>query len=445
MVGNSKVTKLAVSAKKTAQTLALSTSFLSGVNITIFGATLYLHYFLLLISIIILALSSRKLYIEKKIYITFLAVILISLAYTLLSNNKLIQQDPFNHYVASASKTIATLIIAQCFLSVFFSFHKSIESLFHQYLKVSTFFCYLAIFQELIYVATRINIPKILGLTYKDYGFYIGVPSLSVEPAFFACAALPSACYWLLRAIKAGKPSINAFVTTSAILFSTSSLGILGLIICILFSFLGKNKSPIKLLLATPILATTLYTTISSEFFQLRLIDTIELLSSRNLEAKQGLNLSTYSIGINTSITKDSILANNGLGVGFGQYSSAFDNHIVNYEIPIYRDTVPGRGSATSFGLRIITELGILGGLAIIFFTIRSCHMFGNSELHLINIACISTLLIIYLRMGEYFSNGVIFVILIIYFSHKKLLHIKSPLKQAHPSLSPNQPFFTHD
>ncbi|MFA0269923.1 hypothetical protein AB4490_24495, partial [Vibrio cyclitrophicus] len=96
-----------------------------------------------------------------------------------------------------------------------------------------------------------------------------------------------------------------------------------------------------------------------SDFFQLRLIDTLDMIRDFDVSSYTGLNISTYAIGVNFDIVKSMIQDNYGMGYGFGLYSFVFDDYISNYEIPSYRENIPGRGSAVSLFLRLTAELGL--------------------------------------------------------------------------------------
>lgn len=394
-----------------ANNLILISPFISGANITISGAVIYLHYATLIIGLTIIISVRPKIHIPRKILIAFPIALLISLTSQILSNNPEVTNDIETQIISSTAKLALAFAFVASFYCIYSAHNRSTEKLFQSYLKISSIFCYIAIFQEATYITTNINIPKLLGLTYKDYGAYIGVPSLSIEPAFFACAILPAACYHLTRAIKERRFNKELATTSLSVLISTSSLGIIGLIVCTALSLASTRKGAIKAILISPLLALPLYLITTTEFFQLRLQDTLKLVSARELSLSSGTNLSTYSIGVNTAITSQSIIENNGLGVGFGQYSAAFDQHIKKHEIPAYRDSIPGRGSATSFLLRISTELGLIGLAVALILLTKNTHPFGSRNIHHINVACASTFIVILLRMGEYYANGVIFII----------------------------------
>ncbi|MNZ32224.1 hypothetical protein D3C78_495470 [compost metagenome] len=430
---------LGINPKKIAQFLILISPFISGLNTDISGTTVYLHYITMLTGTTLIIATNKKLYMPSEVFIFYLATLIISTASAILSNNNQAEKTIITHTFISGTKLAFTMLFVISFLCLYHSHKKSIESLFTPYLNISIAFCYIAIAQEIIFITTKINIPEALGLTYKNYGSYIGVPSLSVEPAFFACAILPAACYYIAKAIKSRELSMNIAITTIAIFISTSSLGVLGIIACTTISLLFTRKGATKAIFLCSILIIPIYALTTSDFFQLRLQDTIRLISSGELSESNGINLSTYAIGVNAAITTQSITDNHGLGVGFGQYSAVFEQYISNYAIPGYRDSIPGEGSATSFLLRITAELGLIGLAAAIFLLIRCTHPTGSKNINHINIACASTFIIILFRMGEYYSNGVILVICMLIASHAEIKSNRNISKYASQQTHPKQ------
>ncbi|MCY1439896.1 hypothetical protein D9M71_561480 [compost metagenome] len=130
---------------------------------------------------------------------------------------------------------------------------------------------------------------------------------------------------------------------------------------------------------------------------------------------KHGMNLSTYANAVNASIALRSVQDNYGAGVGFGMYSSAYDKYIDDYDRPMHRDDIPGRGSAASLFTRLSAELGVIAWAFLGMFFYWAWFNIRNETLSSISISYLATLIIILLRMGEYYANGVILVFLMIY------------------------------
>lgn len=129
------------------------------------------------------------------------------------------------------------------------------------------------------------------------------------------------------------------------------------------------------------------------------------------------MNLSTYSNAVNSLISLRSFADNYGIGVGMGMYSAVFDEYISGYELPAYRDDIPGRGSATSLFARVTAELGLAGWLLLLTVLYWAWKNMRAADDKAMAIAYIATLSIILLRMGEYYANGVVLVLVMIYLS----------------------------
>ena len=302
------------------------------------------------------------------------------------------------------------------YASIYVLCGRSTVVLFFTYLKVAKFFACLGILQQIIYFLTHVDVFSFAGGA-KDYGAFLGVAGLSVEPAFYACALLPAGAYYTSMFAKELRTTMGGSAVIIAILLSTSSLGYIGLFISASISyFMGISIKRIWAIAVTiPICFFAASSLSGLDFFQLRWGDTIAVLKGEELTMKGGMNISTYANAVNVTISMTSIRDNYGAGVGFGMYSMVFDKYISQYEMPGYRDELPGRGSATSLFARLTAELGVAAwGL----FAVMLYWCFLNirkSFATAIGIAYFSTMLIILLRMGEYYANGVLLAFLMIY------------------------------
>ncbi|MNE49763.1 O-Antigen ligase [compost metagenome] len=229
------------------------------------------------------------------------------------------------------------------------------------------------------------------------------------------------------------KLGLAAVAVILAILLSTSSLGYLGLFVsaAITIMFGIKLRHVWVLLILLPLFGFGAYKVSQLDFFQMRMNDTLAVLSGAELTMTTGMNISTYSLAVNMSMSLRSLQDNYGFGIGFGNYSAVFDHYIHNYEMPNYRDDLPGRGSATSLFARLTAELGVAAWLIFIISFLWSWREIRRGDMPAISIAYTATLMIILLRMGEYYVNGVILVFLMIYW-----FHVEGQLRRAQASAS---------
>lgn len=401
----------------------LLTSFISGLYIPTAAGNFYISYaFLFLGLFTLLAKKWRR--ISKSKLIVFLVFLLIySYICIFLFEYNWINNKIFISLIDSAGKIGFLGIYLLAFFAVYQVCGRSISVVFYKYLKISYVFAIFGIFQEIIFILLKINISSFIGANSKDYGAFIGVAGLSVEPAFYACALLPAACYHLVRFISKWEVSWHFVIFVLAILLSTSSLGYMGLVICGAITYLKKItvKNIFFTVISFGVFLVIASTALNTDFFKLRLDDTLNLIENQELTLDSGVNLSTYAIGVNAAVAYKSLLDNNGLGAGFGQYYTVYDKYIYGFDQPTFRESIPGRGSAASLLIRFTGELGVVGWLLIYLFVIRKINIRSPLALTDVNIAFTSTLIIILLRMGEYYVNGVIFSFCFLYYSNMEI------------------------
>ena len=369
----------------------------------------------------LMLLKSASRGIDKNIALIFLSITLASLLGTVITNGT--HSILFSHVASEFTKLLLLLFFLIFYQAIYKLCNSSFQELFAQYLKVSTFFASVGIAQEAIYISTKIDILQAISPGSKNYEHFLGVAGLSVEPAFFACALLPGAAYHVSRFVQSFKISKSGVAIIFAVAASTSSLGYLGLFLSIAITLLSEFKlRRIGVLLGTiPIALIFSYQAFSTDFFQTRYNDTLAVLDGTRLTMQGGMNMSTYSNAVNTSIALRSFRDNYGVGAGFGAYSSVYDRYIDDYEKPTYRDDIPGRGSATSMFARLTAELGLIGWALIAYAIYALAHNIRSRVMISINIAYLSTFAIILLRMGEYYANGVLLVFMAAYLLHKEM------------------------
>ena len=140
------------------------------------------------------------------------------------------------------------------------------------------------------------------------------------------------------------------------------------------------RESLILFFLAIPLVFGLLSFLVYQDYFLVRLIDSSELFLSGDAYIRpEGFNLSSYSQLINYDMVLNSLVDFNFFGSGFSGYYLIYDNYIDDYYIPLHRDDIPGRGTATSMPLRIVGEFGLLGLVAVIlYFSYSGRKSFGN-------------------------------------------------------------------
>lgn len=395
--------------------MALSTIFVSGVYVETKYGVFFFYYVLMLASYVLAVMRTGSLGIRKEYAVFLFFLMAISIIGYIVSS--VVYGTDFSRFASIILKSGMLAFFLLFFASIFNLCHKSVEVLFYRYLDVALVFASLGVLQEVVFFLLRYDIFSSIGGGAKDFGSYLGVAGLSVEPAFYACSLLPAGAYVVARFFSTFKLSLSGIVIVLAIIFSTSSLGYLGLFISAMITVcLGiKLRHVWMIFILVPLLGVGVYKVSQLDFFKMRMDDTVAVLQGAELTMSTGMNISTYALAVNMSMAMRSLEDSYGLGVGFGNYSYVFDHYIDNYEMPTYRDNLPGRGSATSLFARLTAEVGVVAWLffiAVLFWGWREIRRGIHPA---ICTAYVATLMIILLRMGEYYTNGVVLVFLMIY------------------------------
>ncbi|MGY4859439.1 hypothetical protein [Cryobacterium sp. AP23] len=413
--------------------LALATAFLSGLDVVVDLGGVQVTHIVLALALILTMLASRHLVPAGVLGLFFL--LMTASCVSILATEPTFAAVVDRVLDSSARVALAVFMIA-AFYAAFVLAGRSVQAFFGEYLKVATFFATVGIAQEVIFLVAHVDVFGFLPTGAKEYGAYLGISGLSIEPAFYACALLPAGAYYVVRFVTMFRVSWPAIGTVAAIILSTSSNGYLGLVAAAVIAIVaGMRLRRIGLLiLIIPALALAVYWMLQQEFVQLRLQDTLTLLEL-GVTTSTGANLSSYALAVNSAITIQSLTENQWFGAGFGLYNVVFEHYIGGYQVPVYRETLPGSGSATSFLLRMVAELGIFG-VAIIAATVMAFIRAIRAGINRpIAIACLAAFAVILLRMGEYFENGVMFVLVMAFVLHREALVSRQNDKGASPAV----------
>lgn len=393
------------------------TIFTSGIYIQSPIGLFYFSYILFGILFIYFLLQKKCHFIVDKFFIKFHTVILII---------------SFIGLVFYGGLIVSFLTAYFVFFVIFYVYWSYVETvgdvnyIFDSYLNGSLCFSVIALIQWLVFLLFESD-SLILGTTItKHFGQIISVSALSAEPSNFAIALCPAACFSLYN-LFVRKFTKKYVIILLAFFLTTSSLGMLGLIFFSVVYCLGVVKSRVvgfSLGLVAAFILILVF--VQVDYFSDRFFGAVNLFSSTDTVSYQDTNLSTYSQQVNALIVIQGLLDRNLLGSGFGTYENTFDEYIDDFIVPSYRDTLPGRGTATSFLLRIVSEIGVFGLVFILWFIIsfkirrqyKGCVL---DRFYLINTVMLATILAISVRMGIYNANGVILFFILYYFSYKKL------------------------
>ena len=133
------------------------------------------------------------------------------------------------------------------------------------------------------------------------------------------------------------------------------------------------------------------------EGIQMRLIDTYKVFETFS-DPRTILEKNTSTAVLQSQLYSAWNAPSRWIGTGIGTNSQSFQN----------------ADDAYSLGIRIFSEMGIIGLFLYLWFVIR--HFNGHNYL---NICALSVIIAYFFRGGSYFSNGVIFFQFLYYYSSK--------------------------
>lgn len=298
----------------------------------------------------------------------------------------------------------------------------------------------LIIFQQ---VAYQLNLSFIYDLSWilnnariesTTFGM-MRTGGLVIEPSHFIYVSFPAVYFALNRIIGNERNHVNsslskAIIMVAGFMLTFSSIGIIGLFIYLVIR--ASRKSLPKFLLGMVVislLAIVAYSYIP--FLRMRVDDTFKF--SMNVENIQKTdNWSTYALLSNAFVTYRSLEENPLFGAGIG-------NHVFNhgkYLSEIVTMTGPmfslNKEDANSMLLRLLSEVGILGFLVVVYFLFRfkikrsDAIKTQNLFLFAVNDGVFIMLLLKLIRDGHYAVNGFLFFVLLYYYSYRQLKVSKS-------------------
>lgn len=337
--------------------------------------------------------------------------------------------------ISSKFYIVITIIFIHGLLNVFLGEHKC--GLLITQLGVISF-CYIAYNSILsvynvrqvfeMYWRSAIFV-SLYGIIHKVIGIIIGIDtqtrltSLMGEPAglcYFLAPIVVLIIFWYINPSMRDEEFrfINNKWGTVVILLAYfgafSSVGYFGLFVAFIIAWWAKGISLKKvfLLVLGAMVAIGLYSYIPD--VQIRVDDSIKVLNTdENEEDFTNVNLSTYTLYNNAHVTYEIIKETNGLGIGLGGYQVGFDKHALYVPLRSNRSSFYlNREDANSLFLRLISELGVVGILVVLWWLIHYRVKINNK--YMAYSYCVGVLFVMFLlRSGNYVTDGrILFVCL---------------------------------
>jgi hypothetical protein len=277
-------------------------------------------------------------------------------------------------------------------------------------LNIAFFYCIIGLIQMFSYKVTGVYFT-LNEVNHREFLGFSAPLGLSAEPSNFAIALTPAVVISLINIVKLKKLTLITLVIISVYCVTTSSLAFLAIFITIsIFAMRSINNINVFSFVFICVIGVAgTNALLSNELFHTRFVDTIALFTARQFVPGE-INLSSYTLYVNFNIAVDMFKHTYGMGNGLGSYQYGYDYFSSNYLVAAYRDSNPGRGTASSLFIRLIAELGFFGIILIGWFISKGRNLISSRQIDTLSIAFFVTALIVLLRMGNLFTNGTVFV-----------------------------------
>lgn len=241
--------------------------------------------------------------------------------------------------------------------------------------------------------------------------------SIFKEPAHYAVVVMP-ACYYYLKT----KKYFPFFIIFGTLILTNSSLGYFGCALMFIIPNLSLKRIGYFIAIIPIIIGVFYYIYTEYPFLKLRVDDTYETLNSVNTgKFKEHTNLSSYAILSNLFIAKENVI-DHPFGSGIGSHLYVHSNiYSKKVRAPEYLKKQDLKGTnatdANSMFTRIVSEMGILGLILILFLMYLASKSFdlNNNQLFFAQGVFIYLLLKLF-RDGHYFPPEFYLFIWLLYF-----------------------------
>jgi hypothetical protein len=306
-----------------------------------------------------------------------------------------------------------------------------IDKLFKIYLRIALIIAVIGIFQEFSFLKGFKSgydysyiIPK-WGFWATKFGM-LQVNSILVEPSSFAITIAPAMFVSLMAILrnnsfylskKAGILIIISFILTfSAVAYIAILISLL-----LIYSNLRKFRHLLLAVIIIPIFIYTTYRYIPE--IRMRFNDTLGVVtgSKKAVDA----NLSTSSLASNAFVAYKSFIDSPLFGRGLGSHPVSYNKLLfsgVSGSGRFRRKELPelNREDASSLFLRLASETGLFGIMVVFYFIFKfRLKISDNKNLQIISNAIFILFIILLLRQGHYFYNGLFFFVWMYYFAYK--------------------------
>jgi len=346
------------------------------------GIDLKFFYLVIIINLILL-IFNKKLYFDVKHLSVILLIFVMGIISIYLKSNT---------FRLMLFQVIGISIVSVYYYNFFIYLQDQIVKAFKLYCKVSLYIAIIGILM-IIY-------------TYLTAGRLVRLESIMREPAHYVMVLHPAFFYYLRTYMLTRKNGISVLIIGASIILSFSSVGFIGLLIIILLLY----KLTFIRVMAASIFVTLGFYTVYNYVpdFKLRIDDTMRVIQTQNVKS---VNTSTYAITSNFYVAYKAFKESPAIGKGIGSHPISHDKFIES--IPGYEYVFERKNhklnslDANSLLLRVLSELGIIGILGLVFFIVKFRLKKIDNIYGIISNACLIYFILKLFREGHYFSPEV--------------------------------------
>ena len=340
----------------------------------------------------------------------------------------------------SLQQIILITLFIFCYYQIFnpqIELRRSLSTLFRAYLSVSFVMAVIAVLQIGIYYVFRINIMDYLDInalfvdtqaTVNITDYLIRARAFALEAGHLGTLLLPALLYTFFFGDPMGMFNLHKkIILLMGSMLTFSPLVYIALTITGV-NFLSRRFRHFRVPMLTIGIGLLAYIFITAnektafaaessgiEGIQMRLIDTYKVFETFS-DPRTILEKNTSTAVLQSQLYSAWNAPSRWIGTGFGTNSQSFQNafHSFFSRSDNYSFLDLNADDAYSLGIRIFSEMGIIGLFLYLWFVIR--HFNGHNYL---NICALSVIIAYFFRGGSYFSNGVIFFQFLYYYSSK--------------------------
>jgi|TARA_B110000977_G_C11087182_1_gene495115 hypothetical protein len=374
--------------------------FLQGAYTQDYAIDLKLFYFVIIINSILLY-SKHNIKLHKYLFLSLLFVVMHAvLSYSICSIS----------WVLWIKQVVGISFFAIYYYNVFSLFN--IEKLFKIYLRLSVFFCILAIvlfqFDFLLQSSERLD-------------------GLMSEPSVYVYLNIPALFYFIKS-----KNWVPALLLLVSFVLAQSSIGFISIIVMLLFLIIRKSTIKYLGFSIIPLLILFFYVK-NNEYFKPRFDSVIENLKVYETnKIREGVNISSFVLIKSSYIVYQNFIEHP-LGTGIGSFEHQHDIYLKGLEMPkfirILKIYELNKFDANSLFLRGLSDFGVFWIVFVFFICWLGFYAnsikYNNETQKSICISAFIYILIYLIRGGHYFPEEMFFFVFMFFFNLPKFKFVK--------------------